>query len=79
LAQELYNILLGQSQRFDCSGRANIDVRSLDGVLRYVPVAALNDGKQYLVERYQNVVFTPASQARLKNAPSRAGTRSGWA
>jgi CHAT domain-containing protein len=44
---------------------------SLDGVLRYVPVSALNDGKQYLVEQYQNVVFTPASQARLKDAPAR--------
>jgi len=44
---------------------------SLDGVLRYVPVSALHDGKQYLVERYRNVVFTPASQARLKDAPAR--------
>jgi len=40
-------------------------------VLRYVPVSALHDGKQYLVEQYQNVVFTPASQARLKDAPAR--------
>ena len=35
---------------------------SLDGVLRYVPMAALSpDGEHYLVERYRNVVFTPAS------------------
>jgi CHAT domain-containing protein len=44
---------------------------SLDGVLRYVPMSALHDGRQYLVEQYQNVVFTPASQARLKDAPAR--------
>jgi CHAT domain-containing protein len=42
---------------------------SLDGVLRYLPVAALHDGEAYLVERYRHVMFTPASQARLKDAP----------
>lgn len=41
---------------------------SLDGVLRYVPVAALSpDGEHYLVERYRNVVFTTASLPRLKD------------
>lgn len=38
---------------------------SLDGVLRYVPVGALHDGKSYLVEHYPNVVFTTASLTRL--------------
>ncbi len=38
---------------------------SLDGSLRYVPMAALHDGKQYLVERYNNVVFTRADKERL--------------
>lgn len=41
---------------------------SLDGVLRYVPIGALNDGKQYLVERYRNVVFNTASKSKLKDA-----------
>ncbi|HEV8713174.1 MAG TPA: CHAT domain-containing protein [Candidatus Binatia bacterium] len=43
---------------------------SLDGALRYLPMAALHDGDQYLIERYRSVVFTPASQARLKDRPS---------
>ncbi|HEX8145599.1 MAG TPA: CHAT domain-containing protein [Pyrinomonadaceae bacterium] len=38
---------------------------SLDGNLRYVPMAALYDGKRYLVERYQNVVFTRADRERM--------------
>ncbi len=38
---------------------------SLDGNLRYIPVAALHDGKQYLVERYNHVVFTRADKERL--------------
>lgn len=42
---------------------------SLDGVLRYVPMAALYDGKGYLVEKYRNVVFNTASLGSLKDQP----------
>ncbi|MFN2511838.1 MAG: tetratricopeptide repeat protein [Pyrinomonadaceae bacterium] len=38
---------------------------SLDGNLRYVPMGALHDGKQYLVERHNHVVFTRADSERL--------------
>src|SRR5262249_20344879 len=71
LAQELYKILLSPVAKDLEKARAQTVMWSLDGVLRYVPVAALHDGKQYLVERYRSVVFTPASQARLKDAPAR--------
>jgi CHAT domain-containing protein len=40
---------------------------SLDGVLRYVPMAVLHDGKSYLVEQYRNVVFNTASLGSLKD------------
>ena len=36
-------------------------VWTLDGVLRYLPVAALYDGHGYLMERYASFIFTPAS------------------
>lgn len=36
---------------------------SLDGILRYVPMAVLHDGEKYLVERYRNVVFTTVGPA----------------
>jgi len=71
LSQELYKILLGSVAKDLKAARAETVMWSLDGVLRYVPVAALNDGKHYLLEQYQNVIFTPASQARLKDVPSR--------
>jgi CHAT domain-containing protein len=71
LAQELYKILLGPVAKDLAKAKTQTVMWSLDGVLRYVPVSALNDGKRYLVEQYQNVVFTPASQARLKDVPSR--------
>jgi CHAT domain-containing protein len=34
-----------------------------------LPVAALHDGKRYLVEKYRMAVFTPASNFRLKDVP----------
>ncbi|HZS47274.1 MAG TPA: tetratricopeptide repeat protein [Blastocatellia bacterium] len=71
LAQELYKILVGPVAKDLKTAKAETLMWSLDGVLRYVPMAALHDGKQYMVEKYCNVVFTPASQARLKDVPSR--------
>jgi len=61
-AQELYRILIGPVQKdLDVYGAKTL-MWSLDDVLRYIPMAALHDGKTYLVERYRNEVFTrPAS------------------
>ena len=70
LAQELYRILIGSLGKDLRDARAETLMWSLDGVLRYVPMAALHDGEQYLVERYRNEVFTLASQTRLKDQPS---------
>jgi CHAT domain-containing protein/Tfp pilus assembly protein PilF len=70
LAQDLYQILVGPVETDLKNAKAGTLMWSLDGVLRYVPIAALFDGRQYLVERYRNVVYTPASQARLKDLPS---------
>lgn len=39
---------------------------SLDGVMRYVPPAALHDGEKYLVEKFRNVVFTSRSLGQLQ-------------
>ncbi len=71
LAQELYKILVAPLTKDLKAAKAETLMWSLDGVLRYVPIAALHDGKQYLVESWRNVVFTPASQTRLKDAMSR--------
>jgi CHAT domain-containing protein len=35
---------------------------SLDSTIRYVPIAALHDGKQYLVKRFRNSLITPTSR-----------------
>ncbi|MBL8207052.1 MAG: CHAT domain-containing protein, partial [Blastocatellia bacterium] len=70
-AQELYQILFAPLAKDLEQMKAKTLMWSLDGVLRYVPVAALYDGKQYLVERFQHTIFTPVSKARLKDEPSR--------
>ena len=51
---------------------------SLDGVLRYLPLAALHDGEQSLLERYRLAVFTPASATRLKDLPQRPWRGAGF-
>jgi CHAT domain-containing protein/Tfp pilus assembly protein PilF len=69
LARQLYDILIGPKLSHDLKqGGAKTLMWSLDGVLRYLPVAALQDESgKYLVENYANVIFTPASRDRLKD------------
>ena len=70
-ARDLYDVLVGPiAADLDAAGAQTL-MWSLDGVLRYVPIAALHDGKQFMAERYGTVLFTPASHARLKDAPHR--------
>jgi CHAT domain-containing protein len=69
LAHELYTILMGTVQADLDQANAETLVWSLDGVLRYVPMAALYDGKQYAVEKYNTVTVTPASIVHLEAKP----------
>jgi CHAT domain-containing protein/tetratricopeptide (TPR) repeat protein len=69
LAQDLYKILIGPIKSDLEQAGAETLVWSLDGVLRYVPMAALYDGKQYLAENYNMVTFTPASSDNLDKMP----------
>ena len=69
LAQELYRLIVGPIKNDLTGAKAEILLWSLDGALRYLPVAALHDGQHYLMESYQNVVFTPASYLNLKDRP----------
>ena len=68
-AQDLYKVLLGPIERDLAAAKATTLVWSLDSTLRYVPIAALHDGQRYVVQRYRNVMITPASNSRLKDRP----------
>jgi CHAT domain-containing protein/uncharacterized protein HemY len=70
LAQELYKIIVGPVAEDLKQVHAQTLMWSLDGLLRYLPIAALNDGHRYLIEQYQSVVFTLASASRLKDLPA---------
>jgi len=68
-AHDLYNVLIAPVKADLDQAKADTLVWSLDGALRYVPMAALYDGKQYLVENYNNVTISPASIAHLAQPP----------
>jgi CHAT domain-containing protein len=42
---------------------------SLDGALRYVPMAALWDGERYLAERWPSALFTLSTVDKLRDGP----------
>ena len=65
LAQDLYKIMLGPLEADLKEAHATTLLWSLDDALRYLPCAALHDGKSYLVERYSMSIFTPAGESRL--------------
>jgi len=68
LAEELYNIILPEQARQELTEAKAVTLMwHLDGPLRYLPLAALYDGQQYLVEVYRNTLFTVASLLNLGN------------
>jgi tetratricopeptide (TPR) repeat protein len=76
IAQELYRLLLPEGLDRDlgqlaanAGGPLNV-MWSLDGALRYVPIGALHDGKQFLVERFRNSLITPESLNSLEDENS---------
>jgi len=64
-AKGLYDLIFKPVEAELQKSGAQVLMWALDGALRYLPMSALYDGKQYLVERYRNVVFTRASSERM--------------
>lgn len=72
LGKELYDVILKPAEAELKRTGARTLLWMLGGNLRYVPMAALSpDGKGYLVEHYQNVVFTRADREQLTRPVSR--------
>jgi CHAT domain-containing protein/tetratricopeptide (TPR) repeat protein len=69
---ELYNIIIKPIEKELAAAKAKTLVWSLDGSLRYVPVAALSpDGISYLVEKFQNVTLTSKTRDDLTDSNAR--------
>ena len=55
-AQQLYKIIVAPVAELLAAAHPKTLFWSLDGALRYIPMAALHDGAHYLVEQYANVI-----------------------
>ncbi len=67
-AQALYQLLLAPVEKdLEQAGAKNI-MLSLDGSLRYLPFAALHDGKQHLVQRWNMPMYTSVTKNKLRDA-----------
>lgn len=78
LGKELYDIILKPVEAELRKSGAQTLMWQLDGSLRYVPMAALWDGKKYLVERFHNVAFTRANRERMTRSANPYWTGTGF-
>ncbi len=67
LGKQLYDVLIKPIEKDLVASGAKTLLWSLDGTLRYIPVAALWDGEGYLVEKFQNVVVTSTTRQSLQS------------
>lgn len=71
VGKELYDIFVKPLENDLRGAGAKTVLWSLDGTLRYIPMAALSpDGKTYLAEYYQNVIVTLGRQTNLFAKPT---------
>ena len=68
-AQALYQHLIAPIEQDLEQAEAQLLMVSLDDTLRYLPLAVLHDGEQFLVERYALAVFTEAAERNIKDQP----------
>lgn len=66
LGKELYDVLIKPIEKDLAAANAKTLLWSLDGTLRYIPIAALWDGNQYVVQKYQTVIVTSTTRQSLQ-------------
>jgi len=69
LGQELYQLLIAPIAEDLKRADARTLMLSLDGSLRYLPIAALYDGKSYLAEHYSLAMYTEVAKENLRTRP----------
>ena len=67
-AQGLYQLLLSPVEQDLVQAGAKNIMLSLDGPLRYIPFAALHDGKQHVVQRWNTPMYTSVTKNKLRDA-----------
>ena len=68
-AKEFYDALIGPLAPALEQAKAKMIMFSLDGQLRYIPMAALHDGKEWLIQKYNVALFNDATKAGLAVPP----------
>jgi CHAT domain-containing protein len=65
-AKELYGILIAPlAEELDRAGTKTL-MLSLNGVLRYIPMAALHDGDKWLAEKYATALYTGENDGKTE-------------
>lgn len=72
-AQALYQTLIAPIEGDLAALKADFILLNLNGMLRYIPFAALHDGKQYLVQRWPLALYTSAGNTQVQ-----AATTASW-
>jgi CHAT domain-containing protein len=67
-AEKLYNLLITPIADELRGAGAQTLMFSLDGSLRYIPMAALHDGERWLVESYTIAMFNEASRNNMEHS-----------
>ncbi|WP_413173322.1 CHAT domain-containing protein [Anabaena azotica] len=68
-AQKLYNWLIKPLENDLAQAKTKTIIYAPDGQLRYIPLAALHDGKQWLIERFRINNITAVSLTDLNTKP----------
>ncbi len=76
-SQAIYDLILAPIAEDLRQANAKTLMFSLDGVLRYLPIAALHNGKRYLIEDYEVVLYTEAAKSKLTAAPPKVWSMAG--
>jgi len=77
-AKALYQWIIKPIESDLEKAKATMLMLSLDGVLRYIPIAALIDeNNKYLMQRYATALYTSAGQTKLTHKPQEKWTVAG--
>lgn len=74
----LYSVIFAPIDQALAASGTEVVMLNLDGFLRYVPFAALHDGKGYLVQRFAFTLYSPAVPTQFSRADRAAAATAGF-
>lgn len=74
----LYRVIFAPVDQALATSGTKVIMLNLDGFLRYVPFAALHDGKGYLVQRFAFTLYSPAVPTQFSRADRAAAATAGF-